>query len=331
MPHEGVRGSTEPVDLRLGKPRSIAGRGSRPVRGPGTRGSSISDIIGRRTLEERRPQGLAQEGLREINLGRTSKQLFLDNKVLWESMDGQLVITGSNVLAVMQQAIAAGYTGPRDIMRVSQGLDLETNFLGGVGHVNWQMAMHAWYNGANQDDVGKTQDEIFGFGDPDPGGAGTGLRGPVYVAPDEAAVFEFLESFVVATTGMMDDELTQQAVDQYLKIHKINFDDKGQEHDASLAARNVIRGSSAYKDIHELRPESSNEMQWVTSQQGLLRQLGVSAQESEELGIKLARLGATTAANKSAGERTFFSSSGRIADDQRNRLKKSATDVLGLL
>lgn len=168
--------------------------------------------------------------------------------------------------------------------------------------------------------------------DRDPsGGPGGGARGPVYQAPDRDAVEEFLQTFQVATTGQLEQGLLDQAVDSYLTTHRQDFDDKNQRHDPQVAAYNVIRNSTSYKDIHELRPESENEMQWVTGQQARLRMVGLNSEESQRLGIQLARVGANAEANKDAANQAFLGTTGRVAKDQRNSLKKSASAVLGLL
>ncbi len=160
---------------------------------------------------------------------------------------------------------------------------------------------------------------------------GFGSVGPVYQAPDEGAVKEALQGFQVAVSGQLDEGLLDQAVSEYLTVHRQDFDDKGQQHDPFQAAKTVIRSSDAYKDIHKLRKKSDDELQWVTSQQGRLRTLGLTSEQSEQLGIKLARVGANQEAAQDAGQSAFFKSTGRVAKDQRDSLKASARSVLGLL
>ncbi len=178
----------------------------------------------------------------------------------------------------------------------------------------------------------KTPPVVFdptGFGDP--AGGGFGSIGPVYQAPDEAAVKEALQGFQVAVTGQLDDPLLDKAVAEYLTTHKQDFDDKNVQHDPFQAAKTIIRSSESYKDIHKLRKESVDELSWVTTQQGRLRTLGLTSEQSEQLGIKLARVGASQEAAEDAGNTAFFKSTGRVAKDQRDSLKASARSVLGLL
>ena len=227
----------------------------------------------------------------------------------------------------IKQARAAGYQG------IGTGILDERFFEPGSDKVD------RWLKFVK--DMQSFQVEISGgisdFQDPfsidrDPKGpGGGGARGPVYQKPDRDAVEEFLQTFQVATTGQLEQGLLDQAVDSYLTTHRQDFDDKNQRHDPQVAAYNVIRNSTTYKDIHELRPESENEMQWVTGQQARLRMVGLNTQESQRLGIQLARVGANAEANRDAANQAFLGTTGRVAKDQRNSLKKSASAVLGLL
>ena len=72
-------------------------------------------------------------------------------------------------------------------------------------------------------------------------------------------------------------------------------------------------------------------MDWVTSQQGLLRQLGVADSLAEDLGIDLARVGASREAGITAGQAAFTRSTGRIQADQRESLKASGRAALAIL
>ena len=162
-------------------------------------------------------------------------------------------------------------------------------------------------------------------------GGGRGSAGPTYVKPDRAAVENGLKPYQIAVTGTLQQEILDESIETYLTTHRKDFNDKTQQHDPLAAAQGVIRNSTAYKDIHELRPESEDELTWVTGQQARLRMVGLNSQEAETLGVQLARVGASEEATQSAGERAFFRSTGRVAKDQRASLKRTASAVLGLL
>ena len=167
-------------------------------------------------------------------------------------------------------------------------------------------------------------------GDAGGGGRGGG-GGPTFVAPDEAAVREGLNLFIVATIGEADGSILDEATALFLTTARRDFDDKNAQHDPVQAAKDLIRGTAAYKDIHELRPESMDELKWVTSPQGQLRKMGVTGATAESLGIELARVGGSQEGIQRAGESAFTRQTGRVHTDQRNRLKAKASAAASLL
>ena len=163
------------------------------------------------------------------------------------------------------------------------------------------------------------------------GGGGGGRVGPTYVKPDEATVGEGLGLYVSTVVGEENGDILAEAISIYMKSHRANFDNKGQQIDATTAAKEYVRGTAAYKDIHELRPENMDELRWVTTTQGQLRKLGVNPGRTEKLGIELARIAASEQSVQKAGETAFSRQTGRIHQDQRNRLKAKASAAAQLL
>ncbi len=232
-------------------------------------------------------------------------------------------VTIDNSADVLRMLRAAGYRG----IWFPMGVGITDFIQNRSGEIKVYRAFNEWWN-----DTGRNpQEDPVLPGIPPGSGSGFGSIGPVYQAPDEGAVREALEGFQVAVTGQLEEELLDTAVAEYLEIHRKDFDDTGAQHDPFLAAKVIIRGSASYKDIHELRPEPENELAWVTTQQGRLRTLGLTSEQSEQLGIKLARVGANQTAAQEAGEKAFLSTTGRVHKDQRDSLKSTARQVLGLL
>ncbi len=244
------------------------------------------------------------------------------NTKIFKLPDGSWV-TIDNSADVLRMLRASGYRG----MWFPTGAGLTDFIQNRSGEIKVYRAFNEWWN-----DTGRNPqaDPTLPPGPPG-GGSGFGSIGPIYQAPDEGAVKEALQGFQVAVTGQLEEELLDSAVAEYLEVHKKDFDDTGGQHDPFLAAKVIIRGSASYKDIHELRPESENELAWVTTQQGRLRTLGLTSDQSEQLGIKLARVGANQTAAQEAGEKSFLFSTGRVHKDQRDSLKSTARQVLGLL
>ena len=187
------------------------------------------------------------------------------------------------------------------------------------------------------------------------GGGGGGSRtssaqrqfvAPNYVPPARSQVEDQVRAYVVAVTGLANETLIDQAVDAYLKADKENFDaqvsgERGrvidsvsttiEQTDPWNAAKKMVQGTAAYETIHELRPDSVDEMEWVTGRQAKLRSLGLSAERAERLGIKQAQAGANDEALRDAGEMQFVADTGRLLQSQRESLKQSANAVLGLV
>ena len=267
------------------------------------------------------PGGLGRGGSGELYLGRT---------VVYTQPDGGAV-TYRNFEAWMEGLRELGYTG------VGLPDDFSQQWMLTHGFIGFTRDLDNFFAGGFKSEDKETDpnqgflDFIEQFLNAQASGGGGGARGPTYQRPDEAAVRDGIKAFQVAVTGSLDDALLDQSTDTYMASHRKNFDNPGQEFNPIQAAQDVIRNSSTYKDIHSLRPESSDEMAWVTSQQGRLRMVGLSAEQSETLGISLARVGSSAEATESAGERAFFGATGRVAKEQRESLKRTASTVMGLL
>lgn len=158
-----------------------------------------------------------------------------------------------------------------------------------------------------------------------------GAQGPVYVAPDPAAVEEFAKLYVVATTGTLHQNVVDGAAKAFIDATRRAFDNPEQEVDPSMAMKEFVRGTGEYKHVHELRPESVDEMQWVTSRQAQLRQLGLNSELAEKVGVNVSAVGAATPDVQTAGERAQIGATGRMLQTQRNRIKQRATTALRVL
>lgn len=166
-------------------------------------------------------------------------------------------------------------------------------------------------------------------------GRGSGAAPAVYRAPDADSVREQIKMYVVATTGTANQGLIDRALSEYMSGDKEAFDrsvaDKGDQIDPFNRVKDVVRGSAEYKQIHQLRPESVDELDWVTSRQGKLYSLGLSAERAEALGVKQATVGANDEALIGAAEMQFNADTGRMLSSQRDALKRAGSAAMGLL
>lgn len=195
---------------------------------------------------------------------------------------------------------------------------------------------------------GQTTREVFDTGlssdSGSGGGGGGGGRGggggtaaaPVYIAPNREEVAESLKSYVVATTGRNDSELLGQAVDAYMKADKSDWELRisgkaGEQSSPLMAAKEIVRASDAYRTIHQLRPDSVDEMDWVTQPQSKLRQLGISAARAEGLGIAQAQAGSTDQELMKAADVDSFQNNRILSDRNRDALKQQISNVARLI
>lgn len=162
------------------------------------------------------------------------------------------------------------------------------------------------------------------------GGGGRGaLRAP-FVPTDPAAVRDQVKAYIVATTGTNRPDLLDHALGVFQAAERQNYDAQGGI-DPWTKMTEYVRGTSVYRNIHELRPDSVDEMDWVTEPQAKLKQLGLSAQAAEGLGIAQATVGAADDALIEAAQMTQVQRTGRLLDSQRQSLKNKARAVANLV
>jgi hypothetical protein len=272
----------------------------------------------------------------------TTKEDIEDSRVIAQMSDNTILmyLPGDGPTPGRHITYAEALRGQDGFPRLPSGLTSE--WLQTDAYWSWRERVETWWfhSGVPQDSTAATGRAIwypdagdFGIGDDDDTGGGGGGRrgsvGPEYRPPPRDAIEESIKNYLVAVTGTLHQGILNQAVDEFLKQHRAQFD--GAAVDPYLSAQKLIRNTSIYKDVHSLRPESDDEMSWVTRRQGKLRQMGVSAESAETLGIQLARVGANQEAVARAGENTFIRSTGRMHRDQRERTKQAASAALGIV
>lgn len=163
-------------------------------------------------------------------------------------------------------------------------------------------------------------------------GSGSGAIAPSYIPQDPAALREQIRNYVVATTGTLNASLVDAGVASFGVADKERFNKRETANiDPWQAMKDTIRGTTEYKAIHQLRPESEDEMSWVVGRQAKLRQLGLSAERAETFGIAAAQAGATNEALTGQAEIAQQQGTGRLLEAHRESLKRSASAALGLI
>jgi hypothetical protein len=164
------------------------------------------------------------------------------------------------------------------------------------------------------------------------GRRGSGAQGPVYVKPDERLVREAVKGTLAALAGKIDPQFLDDLTATYMSESKRGFDLRESEQiDPMETVKAKIRDTSEYKAIHTLRPESVDEMDWISSRTGALKRAGVTDAMAEDLGIAQATVGASEQDAAFAGNVATFSQSGKLLDELKERINVSTYSALRLI
>jgi len=163
------------------------------------------------------------------------------------------------------------------------------------------------------------------------GGGGGGAVGPVYVKPDERVIREAVKGTLAALAGTVDpgqlDKLTKLYMDEHARSWAVR---ETEQIDPMESVKASIRSTSEYKAIHQLRPESTDEYDWITTRQGALTRAGVTAITAEQLGVAQATAGSSTQETVTAGNISTFNQSGQQLDELKNRIRSATCGALQL-
>lgn len=202
------------------------------------------------------------------------------------------------------------------------------------------MTIDEWYDGYAQRwgmDINE-QGQQTTFGDTGSGSGSRGGRGgsgaadATYIAPPANTVREQIRNYVIATTGTANQSIIDQGVAAYMAKDREAFDKRESESvDPWQFAKETVRGTKDYKAIHEGRPDSVDEMDWVTSRQAKLRQIGISDARAEQLGVNAAIAGSTDEALVGQAKAAQVADTGRLLQQHRDSLRQSAVAAAGLI
>jgi len=163
-------------------------------------------------------------------------------------------------------------------------------------------------------------------------GRGGGAAAATFAPQDERTVREQVKAYVIATTGFANEALISAGISAFMEADRVAFDVRDTERiDPWNAVQEVIRASPAYKAINALRPDSVDEMDWVAERQHTLRQIGLSGQRAEEVGIELSIAGSANEATVLGGSIAHQVGTGRQLQIMRDKLKRSASAALGVV
>jgi len=196
-----------------------------------------------------------------------------------------------------------------------------------------------WYNGGYREPIIGVLD-FMPKPDMEEEEIGRGARGrrapepPIFRPEDEAAIREQVRNYVVATTGTANEVLINRAVIVFKDRNREAFDSAvagGSKVDPWQAVKESVRESAVYRAVHGQRPDSVDELEWVTGRQAKLRQLGLSAVRAESAGVDAAISGSTDEALTGQARIAQVEGTGRLLQAHRESLKQSANAALGLV
>jgi hypothetical protein len=173
-----------------------------------------------------------------------------------------------------------------------------------------------------EDTEGFNLDDLFG--DLDLGGGGGGFAGPVYRAPDERVVEDFVKGTLVSLVGTVPDYLVGPAVDTYMRDHRRNFDSETAEIDPAQSVLALVRSSVEYQSIHKLRPKSVDERDWIGERRQAAAQGGLTESKQEQFAIDQAIAGGDPADVVKAAAISQLQSSGKAPALLDNQFRQVA-------
>jgi hypothetical protein len=138
---------------------------------------------------------------------------------------------------------------------------------------------------------------------------GGGGGGPKYQAPDRNLVRDSAQAMMVSMVGQSDDPRIHALTELYLRDHRRQFD--GASVEPAQSVKDYIRSFEDYKRIHDLRPESIDEMEWVPTQAAQLAAGGMRVGEIDQRAITQAQVGTTPANARQAAFIHELSGTGR--------------------
>ena len=175
------------------------------------------------------------------------------------------------------------------------------------------------------------EQNLLDFLEPPATGGRGGSRAP-YVRPDERLVRSAIEgAWDDGLTGNVDKGGVNVAIKKFYADHRANYDNIGQQIDPMESVLEIIRATSKYKEIHQLRSESTSETDWISSKVGRLLLAGVSGPLAQELGEAQAQAGSGSDTVQQAGEIATQITTGRALQSHKAKIQQSMGAALGLL
>jgi len=163
------------------------------------------------------------------------------------------------------------------------------------------------------------------------GGGGGGGFTAKYNQPDDGDVNDLVKSLLVSMVGTFDEGRQAMLREVYLEADRANFDSDTQTISPVQAVKEKIRSFGDYERIHKLRPDELDDMEWVTSRQGALVNLGIAEDQAIDLGVTAATAGLNTEDTQTLGAVAETQRTGQVGSGLREKMTNAARAGMQLL
>ena len=167
--------------------------------------------------------------------------------------------------------------------------------------------------------------------DPKPTGGpnyGSVPSAPVYAPPDRREVRDEVRGIMAALVGFADKPRLEGLTDVYMASHKKSWENPELGLSPSADVYERIRQSSDYQRIHELRPDTVEEADWVSQRVYLGEQNGLSATRAQRFGVQQATAGAAITDIADAASVQNFALTGQHGGSFFDRIRANSTQMI---
>lgn len=151
----------------------------------------------------------------------------------------------------------------------------------------------------------------------------------VYEAPDPNTVRDNMRSLMVSLTGTTDSARVEQLTSLYLQVHRMSYD--GLDRDPQQVVLNTIRAYPEYQQVHALRPDFVDEMDWLAYQYQGLMNSGMRNSAVAQRAITQAIVGTQPALAGEAGQLYELQETGRPLPGFLDNLHTTMSNIMRLM
>jgi hypothetical protein len=159
-------------------------------------------------------------------------------------------------------------------------------------------------------------------------GAGGGGFQRIYEAPDRREVTENVKNYLAQVLGdSSDKKLVNRLVEIYMTDHRRSFDNPEAGIRPWFSVKEAVRARDDYKQIHKLRPDTTDELEWVTQYQFYIDQAGIPPGLRDMTAVDFATVGASQQAASRGAFRIQEQRTGRAQPVFLNNVRNAISSL----